>query len=47
MQIRAWALLIQTDYVAMTVLGEPRWSDGFPPKLAHHLPFSQLMIILK
>ena len=32
------ALLIQTDYVAMTVLGEPRWSDGFPPKLVHHRP---------
>ena len=28
-------------------LGGPCWSDGFPPKLAHHLPFSQLMTILK
>ena len=28
MQIRERALLIQTDYVAMTVLGRPCWSDG-------------------
>ena len=47
MQIRERALLIQTDYVAMTVLGRPCWSDGYSPKPAHHLPFSQLMIILK